>query len=293
MEGREEDINIQDVKEIESNEGESSTPLNSIKVNIESVEDPKSLQYWKSLADSADLGSGDDGDDGDGDNEDGDNGDNGDNIDDNIDNKKKKNITDQEVSGSVSESRRSGKTSGRWGREEHKRFVEGLKIHGKDWKKVEEYIGTRTGAQIRSHAQKFFNRIQKEFKVQDPLSMLCRGDILNIDMNTPPLSSSAVIPIIPLVSLPPQPAFYGGVPYPEHQSELPPDNRTNSIHSSPFDPGTIIILIISPYNQHRKEKVITRIIAKLQYSTTQFPCSCCLQYRRSNIYIYIYIGERI
>ena len=33
-----------------------------------------------------------------------------------------------------------------------------MKLYGKNWKKVEEYIGTRTGTQIRSHAQKFFNR---------------------------------------------------------------------------------------------------------------------------------------
>jgi SHAQKYF class myb-like DNA-binding protein len=37
-----------------------------------------------------------------------------------------------------------------------------LKLHGKDWKKVEDFIGTRTGAQIRSHAQKYFLRIEQE-----------------------------------------------------------------------------------------------------------------------------------
>jgi len=40
--------------------------------------------------------------------------------------------------------------------------MEGLKLFGKNWKKVEEHIGTRTGAQIRSHAQKYFNRLEKE-----------------------------------------------------------------------------------------------------------------------------------
>ncbi|EAR86833.3 Myb-like DNA-binding domain, shaqkyf class protein (macronuclear) [Tetrahymena thermophila SB210] len=52
---------------------------------------------------------------------------------------------------------------GRWTKEEHQKFLEGLNIYGKNWKKVEEHIGTRTGAQIRSHAQKFFNRLEKEF----------------------------------------------------------------------------------------------------------------------------------
>ena len=35
-------------------------------------------------------------------------------------------------------------------------------MYGKDWKKVEDHIGTRTGAQIRSHGQKYFMRIENE-----------------------------------------------------------------------------------------------------------------------------------
>lgn len=59
------------------------------------------------------------------------------------------------------------KTSGRWTAEEHKKFVDALKKFGKQWKKVEEYIKTRSGAQIRSHAQKYFLKIQKEYPDQD------------------------------------------------------------------------------------------------------------------------------
>jgi len=36
-----------------------------------------------------------------------------------------------------------------------------LNTYKRDWKKVEIFIGTRSGAQIRSHAQKFFTRIEK------------------------------------------------------------------------------------------------------------------------------------
>lgn len=32
----------------------------------------------------------------------------------------------------------------------------GLRIYGKNWKKIEQLVQTRTGTQIRSHAQKFF-----------------------------------------------------------------------------------------------------------------------------------------
>lgn len=42
-----------------------------------------------------------------------------------------------------------------------------MHLFGKNWIKVEAHIGTRSGAQIRSHAQKFFNRIQKELNI-DP-----------------------------------------------------------------------------------------------------------------------------
>lgn len=40
----------------------------------------------------------------------------------------------------------------------------GLKMFGKDWKQIEDFIGTRTGSQIRSHAQKYFNKVQKPSK---------------------------------------------------------------------------------------------------------------------------------
>ena len=40
-------------------------------------------------------------------------------------------------------------------------------MYKRDWKKVETFIGTRSGAQIRSHAQKFFTRIEKEYPEVD------------------------------------------------------------------------------------------------------------------------------
>lgn len=35
---------------------------------------------------------------------------------------------------------------GRWHRQEHIRFIEAIKKHGKDWKSVEQFIETRSGS---------------------------------------------------------------------------------------------------------------------------------------------------
>lgn len=56
----------------------------------------------------------------------------------------------------------NGKGQGRWTDEEHERFVEGLRMYGKDWQMVEDHIGSRNSAQIRSHAQKFLSKMEKE-----------------------------------------------------------------------------------------------------------------------------------
>eukprot|EP01041_Mallomonas_annulata_P004135 gene4135-8220_t len=48
---------------------------------------------------------------------------------------------------------------GRWSAEEHELFLEGYKIHKKNWKKLATLVKTRTAVQIRTHAQKFFGKL--------------------------------------------------------------------------------------------------------------------------------------
>jgi len=52
-------------------------------------------------------------------------------------------------------------STGRWTREEHGTFLKGLELHGKGWKKISALIKTRTVVQIRTHAQKYFLKLQK------------------------------------------------------------------------------------------------------------------------------------
>ncbi|OAY75673.1 Protein REVEILLE 6, partial [Ananas comosus] len=48
-----------------------------------------------------------------------------------------------------------------WTEPEHDKFLEALQLFDRDWKKIGAFIGSKSVIQIRSHAQKYFLKVQK------------------------------------------------------------------------------------------------------------------------------------
>ncbi len=60
-----------------------------------------------------------------------------------------------------SEQTLSTNNTGRWTGEEHNRFLQGLQQHGKVWKSIATVVKTRSIVQVRTHAQKYFMKMNR------------------------------------------------------------------------------------------------------------------------------------
>ena len=67
---------------------------------------------------------------------------------------------------------------GRWSKEEHDNFLDGIVQYGINWRKVKTLIDSRTPIQVRSHAQKFFRKLK-----------MCKDEQLGIDFTKENISS--------------------------------------------------------------------------------------------------------
>jgi SHAQKYF class myb-like DNA-binding protein len=85
----------------------------------------------------------------------------------------------------------AGRNQGRWSREEHSAFMEGLRLHGREWKKIAAMIPSRTVVQIRTHAQKFFQKQAKsEGRASDDLG---RGEKKRLKVSAPRVTRSGSV----------------------------------------------------------------------------------------------------
>jgi SHAQKYF class myb-like DNA-binding protein len=141
-------------------------------------------------------------------------------------------ITPQEPAG-ADESAHNG---GRWTKEEHEKFLIALELYGKNWKKVQQFVGTRNTTQTRSHAQKHFAKLTQtqalchsiENMHSDDHGRLQRSDSLIASStataaSTPhdsPLVPSHITPL-PLPDLCPMPAPYGELDVEREALEVP------------------------------------------------------------------------
>ena len=86
-------------------------------------------------------------------------------------------------------------TRGRWTPEEHRLFLEGVMLYGKDWKKMQPLIRTRSLVQIRTHAQKVFKKVAIKRNPDDATIKLDDDDLddddLDGDLGTAIASSSS------------------------------------------------------------------------------------------------------
>lgn len=82
----------------------------------------------------------------------------------------------------------AGENTGRWTAEEHRLFLQGLEQHGKGWKKIASLIKSRTVVQIRTHAQKYFQKLAKARQngEEGDVPMEGRGG----SVSAPPVSST-------------------------------------------------------------------------------------------------------
>ncbi|CAN8310949.1 unnamed protein product [Cochlearia groenlandica] len=112
----------------------------------------------------------------------------------------------------------------RWTEDEHDRFIEALGLYGRAWQRIEEHIGTKTAIQIRSHAQKFFTKLEKEAEAKG--IPVCQA----LDINIPP----------------PRPKRKPVTPYPRK----PENNGASSSHLSSAKDGKLVSSASSSHINH-------------------------------------------
>eukprot|EP00743_Colponemidia_sp_Colp-15_P003938 GILK01004248.1.p1 GENE.GILK01004248.1~~GILK01004248.1.p1 ORF type:complete len:603 (+),score=113.06 GILK01004248.1:68-1810(+) len=89
----------------------------------------------------------------------------------------------------------SGKKRERWTDEEHNKFLEGVRLYGKHYKKIQQHIGSKTIIQVRTHAYGYFTRIQKQGEEAGDEKTPSRQAGTPCDIQTPSTDSVCPSPV--------------------------------------------------------------------------------------------------
>ena len=65
---------------------------------------------------------------------------------------------------------------GAWTSEEHGKFLDAIKKYGNKWREVKRYVGTRSGTQVRSHAQKYLLQLKR---IEKDKQSVAKSEIIN------------------------------------------------------------------------------------------------------------------
>jgi SHAQKYF class myb-like DNA-binding protein len=80
---------------------------------------------------------------------------------------------------SVPDLNQDSSKEGRWTRAEHELFVVALQEHGRNWRKIQLTVGSRTIQQVRSHGQKYFAKLERRSRSRTPLVLMPTFDEAN------------------------------------------------------------------------------------------------------------------
>ncbi|MFS7974063.1 putative transcription factor MYB-HB-like family [Helianthus anomalus] len=138
----------------------------------------------------------------------------------------------------------------KWTEEEHNSFLEALKLYGRAWQRIEEHIGTKTAVQIRSHAQKFFTKLEKEAVAKGvPVSQ-------TLDMEIPP----------------PRPKRKPNYPYPRKtQTQVPEKDEKQATLVSSLQVMDLERKPLTEKTSHREKLENAKTSEEAQNGTTKDP----------------------
>ncbi|KAG9413150.1 hypothetical protein AC1031_016171 [Aphanomyces cochlioides] len=80
---------------------------------------------------------------------------------------------------------------GRWTAQEHAAFLEGIKLFGKNWRRVAQVVGTRNAVQTRTHAQKYLLKTSAHLELH--LALLKKDGAVDEEVGLEEEANAAVL----------------------------------------------------------------------------------------------------